>query len=408
MASFLFDSLFKEDLVLRVNNEKTSVFYNETSLFSKAILNNHTNYQQDENEPRLIFILCVSLVLSLIDLTTFAGNLLVVFSVLTTKSLHTVTNSFIMSLAVADMLVAILVLPLSIYMVIFNKWIFGTLVCDLWIACDILLCTASILNLCCISLDRYFAITRPLTYTRQRSPRLARTMITFVWIVSFLISCPPVFGWKDKNRQEGACSLNLLLSYRIYSSLGSFFLPCIIMIFVYVRIFKVIHDREKYLKMNASCGATKMSIPNKKSKPGNEAKCKRNSQVINENDASENKANNFKEHDTTHQKNIPKITVEPVSLKNNDCVCHLNQSGTLFIENISLFVDASSFSDLNNQENDDAKTNNIHAINQCDISSEKTLDQLPNSFTGISVDKPKDCFETKANSIKINAVNISI
>lgn len=75
-------------------------------------------------------------------------------------------------------------------------------------------------------------------------------MISITWIASVLISCPPVFGWKDKDRDKNTCSLNRLLSYRIYSSMGSFFLPCLVMIFVYLRIFKTINDREKYLKSN--------------------------------------------------------------------------------------------------------------------------------------------------------------
>lgn len=94
----------------------------------------------------------VLMALIMIDLTTLVGNLLVVVAVMTTKSLHTVTNSFIVSLACADMLVAVLVMPLSIYTVIYNTWTFGNIVCDLWISCDVMLCTASILNLCCISL----------------------------------------------------------------------------------------------------------------------------------------------------------------------------------------------------------------------------------------------------------------
>ena len=133
-----------------------------------------------------------------------------------------------------------------------------------------MLCTASILNLCCISLDRYFAITRPLYYTQMRSPKLARRMIGLVWITSVLISCPPVFGWKDKNRDENTCSLNLLLSYRIFSSLGSFYIPCIVMVFVYVRIFMVIHKREQYLQKNSS-RALKFSVNEKKAKPKRES-----------------------------------------------------------------------------------------------------------------------------------------
>ncbi|CAF0894709.1 unnamed protein product [Brachionus calyciflorus] len=210
-------------------------------------INETSNNFQDE-KLSLYYIVSMLFVLSSIVLTTLIGNFLVITAILTTKSLKTVTNSFILSLAVADTLVAIFVLPLSIYMVIFNKWIFGDLICHLWISCDVGLCTASILNLCCISLDRYFAITRPLKYSRQRSPKLAKIMIAFVWIFSFAITCPPILGWKDPFRKENECTLHLRLSYRIYSSLGSFYLPCIIMIFVYIRIFKVIHNREKYLK----------------------------------------------------------------------------------------------------------------------------------------------------------------
>ena len=266
--------LLNQDVTTPIASKLNSTAYNQYSSLSLLNVNtsfdildelNQTNpYKTFYDSHSTFYIVSVVLILGLIDITTLAGNLLVVIAVLTTKSLHTVTNSFIMSLAVADMLVAIFVLPLSIYMVLHNNWIFGNLICDLWIGCDVMLCTASILNLCCISLDRYFAITRPLKYSRQRSPRLARGMIAVVWIGSILISCPPVFGWKDENREENTCTLNLLLSYRIYSSMGSFFLPCFIMVFVYSRIFKVIHDREKYLMSNTSNGNKFSILPNPK------------------------------------------------------------------------------------------------------------------------------------------------
>ena len=75
-------------------------------------------------------------------------------------------------------------------------------------------------------------------------------MIAAVWIASIIISSPPLFGWRAKDdefKETGGCTLIKLLSYRIYSSVGSFFLPALVMLFVYARIFKVIHDREKYL-----------------------------------------------------------------------------------------------------------------------------------------------------------------
>ena len=176
-----------------------------------------------------------------------------------------------------------------------------------------MLCTASILNLCCISLDRYFAITRPLSYSRRRSPKLARTMIALVWIGSVLISCPPVFGWKDENRDTSTCSLNLLLSYRIYSSMGSFFLPAIIMIFVYIRIFKVIHDREKYMMSNSSTGTT--FFMSEKSKPKKVKKIK-GSNSMKENDTKisiindNNTKNCFRKCFHKRENSILKVTMQ--------------------------------------------------------------------------------------------------
>lgn len=110
-----------------INGSEINIFN-----FSNATLNITSTSNTPENEPSLSFIIVVSFILSAIAVITLVGNLLVVIAVYTTKSLNTVTNSFIVSLAVADMLVSVLVLPLSIYMVIWNNWKFGMIGCDLW------------------------------------------------------------------------------------------------------------------------------------------------------------------------------------------------------------------------------------------------------------------------------------
>ena len=76
-------------------------------------------------------------------------------------------------------------------------WIFGDLWCSAWLAVDVWMCTASILNLCAISLDRYVAVTRPVTYPSIMSARRARWLIAAVWVLSFVICFPPLVGWKD-------------------------------------------------------------------------------------------------------------------------------------------------------------------------------------------------------------------
>jgi hypothetical protein len=103
---------------------------------SRSMLTNLSSNVVNEKtlERSIISVILITFLLSSICVMTLIGNLLVVIAVLTTKSLHTVTNSFIMSLAVADMLVAVFIMPLSIYMVNvnFNDWKFGDFTCDLW------------------------------------------------------------------------------------------------------------------------------------------------------------------------------------------------------------------------------------------------------------------------------------
>ncbi|UJR25393.1 hypothetical protein I4U23_006741 [Adineta vaga] len=198
---------------------------------------------------QILLLICMIL----IDISAFLGNLLVICAFYRTRRLQTVTNYFIASLAFADALVAVFVLPLSILHYHRDRsWTLGLILCDLWVSSDVLLCTSSILNLTCISVDRYMAITRPLTYTAYRSKFLARVMILLVWIVSVVITCPPIFGWRDSNRrytveEEHRCDLNTARGYVVYSALGSFYIPAVIMIFVYIRIFMVVYDRDNLI-----------------------------------------------------------------------------------------------------------------------------------------------------------------
>ncbi|XP_046994296.1 octopamine receptor-like [Schistocerca americana] len=125
-----------------------------------------------------------------------AGNTLIIAAVVTTRRLRTVTNCFVMSLAVADWLVGLFVMPLAVAYHVMGKWHFGWQICQVWISLDVLLCTASILSLCAISVDRYLAVTQPLNYSRRRrSKKLALLMILVVWVLAVAITCPPILGW---------------------------------------------------------------------------------------------------------------------------------------------------------------------------------------------------------------------
>nr|CAD7204078.1 unnamed protein product [Timema douglasi] len=170
--------------------------------------------------------------LTLIILLVIVGNILVILSVFTYKPLRLVQNFFIVSLAIADLTVAFLVLPLNVAYSINGRWEFGTQVCKLWLTCDILCCTASILNLCAIALDRYWAITDPINYAQKRTARRVTLMIVGVWVLSIIISSPPLLGWNNWTSAIGGevrCKLTSEQGYIVYSSLGSFYIPLFIM-----------------------------------------------------------------------------------------------------------------------------------------------------------------------------------
>lgn len=203
--------------------------------------------------------------LGLIIILTVVGNILVILSVFTHKPLRIVQNFFIVSLAVADLTVAVLVMPLNVAYSILARWPFGIHVCKMWLTSDVMCCTASILNLCAIALDRFWAITDPINYAQKRTLKRVLLMIAGVWIVSLIISSPPLIGWNDwpgptEFHKEQKCKLTERQGYVVYSSLGSFFIPLFIMTIVYVEIFiatkRRLRERAQASKLNAFVNRT--------------------------------------------------------------------------------------------------------------------------------------------------------
>ncbi|CDQ66849.1 unnamed protein product [Oncorhynchus mykiss] len=183
-------------------------------------------------------------------LTTLLGNTLVCVAVTKFRHLRSkVTNFFVISLAISDLLVAILVMPWKAATEIVGFWPFGAF-CNIWVAFDIMCSTASILNLCVISVDRYWAISSPFRYERKMTPKVAFIMISVAWTLSVLISFIPVqLNWHkaavlELNSTYGElppdnCDSSLNRTYAISSSLISFYIPVAIMIVTYTRIYRI-------------------------------------------------------------------------------------------------------------------------------------------------------------------------
>lgn len=185
----------------------------------------------------------LSVLVGLLILLIVFGNVLVIIAVFTSRALRAPQNLFLVSLASADILVATLVMPFSLANELMCCWAFGKIWCDIYLALDVLFCTASITHLCAISLDRYWSITQAIEYNLKRTPQRIKRIIFVVWVIAIVISFPPLITMK---KGEGStCHINREQWYIISSSIGSFFLPCIIMVLVYIRIYQIAKKRTR-------------------------------------------------------------------------------------------------------------------------------------------------------------------
>nr|XP_061797041.1 D(2)-like dopamine receptor [Nerophis lumbriciformis] len=200
-----------------------------------------------------------AMLLTLLIFVIVFGNVLVCMAVSREKALQTTTNYLIVSLAVADLLVATLVMPWVVYSEVVREWRFSKIHCDIFVTLDVMMCTASILNLCAISIDRYTAVAMPMLYnTRYSSRRRVTIMISVVWVLSFAISCPLLFGL---NNTEASLCVIANPAFVVYSSIVSFYVPFIITLLVYVQIYVVLRKRRKRVNTKPKQRMCQANVP---------------------------------------------------------------------------------------------------------------------------------------------------
>uniref|UniRef100_A0A8D0GER7 G-protein coupled receptors family 1 profile domain-containing protein n=1 Tax=Sphenodon punctatus TaxID=8508 RepID=A0A8D0GER7_SPHPU len=193
-------------------------------------------------------------------LATLLGNVLVVLAVCTSRALRAPQNLFLVSLAAADILVATLIIPFSLANEVMGYWCFGRLWCSLYLSLDVLFCTASIMHLCAISLDRYWAVTRAARYNLKRNPRRVKCTIGTVWAIAAFVSLPPLFKAKP---WAWECHLHDDTWYVLASCTASFFAPCLIMVAVYCRIYHVAKHRSSVVLAARRLSQPSLLLPSK-------------------------------------------------------------------------------------------------------------------------------------------------
>uniref|UniRef100_A0A3B5BJV8 G-protein coupled receptors family 1 profile domain-containing protein n=1 Tax=Stegastes partitus TaxID=144197 RepID=A0A3B5BJV8_9TELE len=209
-------------------------------------------------------VLCALLYVFLTSLTliTVFGNLLVIISIAYFKQLHTPTNYLILSLAVLDLIIGAVIFPLNMTYTSSTCLAHITLQCLIRNTIDFMASLMSILNLCCIAVDRYYAVCHPLLYKTKITLNSAVTMTLSCWGSSVLGGLL-YFGLGITNDSCYDLCFKLLLILSGFT----FYIPTAVLLCIYARIFVVAQKQARSIQNAASqFGATDRKMENKATK----------------------------------------------------------------------------------------------------------------------------------------------
>ncbi|KAE8602460.1 hypothetical protein XENTR_v10014002 [Xenopus tropicalis] len=183
---------------------------------------------------------------------TTVGNLMVIISVSHFKQLQTPTNVLVMSLAIADFLLGLLVMPYSMVRSLTSCWYFGEVFCKLHSCIDMMLSTTSIFHLFFISVDRYYAVCQPLHYYKNITTSVIEVFVFISWCLPCIYSFGLFFSNVDTEGTQdigifctGSCFILLDKLWGTISSLISFYIPGNFIIGIYIYIFSVAKKQAK-------------------------------------------------------------------------------------------------------------------------------------------------------------------
>lgn len=197
------------------------------------------------------------IILSVVILLTVGGNLMVILTIIKHKTMRTRTNMFIVSLAVADILAAICVMPFAIVTLIMGDWVFGTVACEFNSVAASLFLTASVQTLMFISIHKCISITRP--FSRFMTPRRILVMIAVTWIWSTAYAVGGAAGWTINMYKKGASQCGptypsniTQLTHSVVNTLLNLVIPIGVTFFCYSRVFYEIRKHMSRMRENTN------------------------------------------------------------------------------------------------------------------------------------------------------------
>ncbi|KAM7380171.1 hypothetical protein PAMP_003484 [Pampus punctatissimus] len=233
---------------------------------------------QDEDElcfPQLLNISCrkpmqhravtifLYILMSSISLLTVVLNLLVIISISHFRQLHTPTNLLLLSLAVSDFLVGLLLMPLRILRT-GGCWFLGTFICGLFYYASFILTSASVGNMVLISVDRYVAICDPLSYPMKVTPTRVKICVCLCWTCSVLYNgliLKNLLKQPDRyNSCYGECVLVIDSKTGAADVMLTFIGPIAVIILLYMRVFVVAVSQVRAMRSHVAAVTLEGSV----------------------------------------------------------------------------------------------------------------------------------------------------
>ncbi|KRX28088.1 Alpha-1A adrenergic receptor [Trichinella nelsoni] len=200
---------------------------------------------------------------ALLTVLTVIGNSIVILVIVADRKLfHKQSSLLIMNLAVADLLVGTVVMPLALMMLLTDgNWPLGFEMCRFWISMDVICSTASIVTLCVISVQRLHAIMNPLACITSRSRGKIWFSIAIIWLYSLavLLICLK-YDTEVETKNTEVCFVGYQLNHLLLSVMLSFYIPLLLIIVVSCKITLLLNARRRNLATKRQSKGTGLRI----------------------------------------------------------------------------------------------------------------------------------------------------